>query len=75
VLIGHPVADLVELAGDPYSAEDWQRTMCRHDRLMARGVLVLRFTPPVRSHSPVDLRASVATSRSLLAGTSAEHCK
>jgi very-short-patch-repair endonuclease len=28
-----------------YSAEDWQRTMRRHDRLVARGVLVLHFTP------------------------------
>jgi hypothetical protein len=29
-----------------YSVEDWQRTMRRHDRLVARGVLVLHFTPP-----------------------------
>lgn len=28
-----------------YSAEDWQRTMARHDRLIAQGVLLLHFTP------------------------------
>ena len=28
-----------------YSADDWQRTMRRHDRLVARGVLLLHFTP------------------------------
>jgi very-short-patch-repair endonuclease len=28
-----------------YSAEDWQQTMRRHDRLVAQGVLLLHFTP------------------------------
>jgi hypothetical protein len=28
-----------------YRADDWQRTMQRHDRLVARGVLLLHFTP------------------------------
>jgi hypothetical protein len=28
-----------------YSAEDWQQTMRRHDQLVARGVLLLHFTP------------------------------
>lgn len=28
-----------------YSADDWQRTMRRHDRLVARSVLLLHFTP------------------------------
>jgi hypothetical protein len=28
-----------------YPAEDWQRTMARHDRLVAQGVLLLHFTP------------------------------
>ena len=28
-----------------YSAEDWQRTMRRHDKLVAHGVLLLHFTP------------------------------
>jgi hypothetical protein len=28
-----------------YSADDWQRTMRRHDQLVARGVLLLHFTP------------------------------
>jgi very-short-patch-repair endonuclease len=28
-----------------YSAEDWQRTMERHDRLVAQGVLLLHFSP------------------------------
>jgi very-short-patch-repair endonuclease len=28
-----------------YSAEDWQKTMRRHDRLVAQGVLLLHFTP------------------------------
>ncbi len=28
-----------------YSAEDWQKTMQRHDRLVAHGILLLHFTP------------------------------
>jgi hypothetical protein len=28
-----------------FSADDWQRTMLRHDQLVARGILVLHFTP------------------------------
>jgi very-short-patch-repair endonuclease len=28
-----------------YSAEDWQKTMQRHDRLVTHGVLVLHFAP------------------------------
>jgi hypothetical protein len=28
-----------------YSADDWQRTMRRHDQLVSRGVLLLHFTP------------------------------
>jgi hypothetical protein len=46
-----------------YSAEDWQRTMNRHDRLVARGVLVLHFTPARIRTEP---QAVVAEIRSAL---------
>ena len=46
-----------------YSAEDWQRTMRRHDRLVARGVLVLHFSPARIRAEP---QAVAAESRSAL---------
>jgi hypothetical protein len=50
-----------------YSAEDWQRTMQRHDRLVARGVLLLHFTPRqirTRPDEVVDqIRAALVAGR------------
>lgn len=46
-----------------YSVEDWQGTMRRHDRLVARGVLVLHFTPARIRAEP---RAVAAEIRSAL---------
>ena len=47
-----------------FSAEDWQRTMRRHDRLVARGVLVLHFTPRQIRSAPdeviTQIRAALA---------------
>ena len=42
-----------------YSAEDWQRTMCRHDRLVARRMRVLHFTPAPSPFAAVDQPRSV----------------
>lgn len=39
------VASEVDSREYHYSADDWQRTMRRHDQLVARGVLLLHFTP------------------------------
>ena len=50
-----------------YSAEDWQRTMRRHDRLVARGVLLLHFTPAQIRDAPEEvagqIRAALAAGR------------
>jgi very-short-patch-repair endonuclease len=50
-----------------FSAEDWQATMRRHDRLVARGVLVLHFTPAQIRNAPEEvvgqIRAALAAGR------------
>jgi very-short-patch-repair endonuclease len=50
-----------------YSAEDWQRTMRRHDRLAAQGVLLLHFTPAQIRTAPEEVvtqvRAALAAGR------------
>jgi hypothetical protein len=50
-----------------YSAEDWQATMRRHDRLVARGVLLLHFTPGQIRSAPeevtAEIRAALTTGR------------
>jgi hypothetical protein len=50
-----------------YSAEDWQRTMRRHDRLVAHGVLLLHFTPKQIRGQPEEvvaqIRAALAAGR------------
>ena len=42
-----------------FSAEDWQRTMRRHDQLVARGVLVLHFTPRQIRAEPQEVVAQI----------------
>jgi hypothetical protein len=42
-----------------YSAEDWQRTMARHDRLVAQGVLLLHFTPRQIRTAPEEVAAQI----------------
>lgn len=42
-----------------YSAEDWQRTMRRHDQLVARGVLLLHFTPQQIRSTPQEVTAQI----------------
>ena len=42
-----------------YSAEDWQRTMRRHDRLVGYGVLLLHFTPQQIRTAPDEVTAQV----------------
>jgi len=42
-----------------YSAGDWQRTMARHDRLVARGVLLLHFTPRQIRIAPEEVAAQI----------------
>ena len=49
-----------------YSAEDWQRTMRRHDRLVARGVLLLHFTPAQIRSEPQAVAAEIHSA--LIAG-------
>jgi very-short-patch-repair endonuclease len=50
-----------------FSAEDWQATMRRHDRLVAQGVLVLHFTPAQIRNAPEEvvgqIRAALAAGR------------
>jgi hypothetical protein len=50
-----------------YSAGDWQRTMVRHDRLIAQGVLLLHFTPRQIRTEPgrvaAQIRAALAAGR------------
>ncbi|HEX3752023.1 MAG TPA: type IV toxin-antitoxin system AbiEi family antitoxin domain-containing protein [Streptosporangiaceae bacterium] len=50
-----------------YSAEDWQATMRRHDRLVAHGVLLLHFTPKQIRGQPEEvvaqIRAALAAGR------------
>jgi hypothetical protein len=50
-----------------YSAEDWQGTMRRHDRLVAHGVLLLHFTPKQIRTAPDEvvgqIRAALAAGR------------
>ena len=38
-----------------YRADDWQRTIRRHDRLVAHGVLVLHFTPQRLKEEPEEI--------------------
>jgi very-short-patch-repair endonuclease len=49
------------------SAEDWQRTMRRHTRMTAAGILVLHFTPQQIRTRPVEvvtaLRSALDTRR------------
>ncbi len=42
-----------------YSAEDWQQTMRRHDRLAAHGVLLLHFTPRQIRTAPDEVAAQI----------------
>lgn len=42
-----------------FSAGDWQRTMVRHDRLVARGVLLLHFTPRQIRTAPEEVAAQI----------------
>jgi very-short-patch-repair endonuclease len=42
-----------------YNAEDWQRTMQRHDRLIAHGVLLLHFTPRQIRAAPAEVVAQI----------------
>jgi very-short-patch-repair endonuclease len=42
-----------------YPAEDWQRTMRRHDQLVARGVLLLHFTPGQIRAQPDEIIAQI----------------
>jgi hypothetical protein len=42
-----------------YSAEDWQQTMRRHDRLVAHGVLLLHFTPRQIRTAPDEVVAQI----------------
>jgi hypothetical protein len=42
-----------------YSAEDWQQTMRRHDRLVAHGVLLLHFTPRQIRSAPDEVVAQI----------------
>jgi very-short-patch-repair endonuclease len=50
-----------------YSAEDWQQTMRRHDRLVAQGVLLLHFTPGQIRSAPEEvitqIRAALVAGR------------
>jgi hypothetical protein len=50
-----------------YSAGDWQRTMARHDRLVAHGVLLLHFSPRQIRTQPdqvaEQIRAALAVGR------------
>jgi very-short-patch-repair endonuclease len=41
------------------SAEDWQRTMRRHDRLVARGILVLHFSPQRIRNEPRTVASEI----------------
>lgn len=42
-----------------FSAEDWQRTTLRHDQLVARGVLLLHFTPQQIRNDPNGVAAKI----------------
>jgi very-short-patch-repair endonuclease len=42
-----------------YSAEDWQRTMRRHDRLVAHGVLLLHFTLRQIRAAPAEVTVQI----------------
>ena len=42
-----------------FSAEDWQQTMRRHDRLVAHGVLLLHFTPQQIRTAPGEVAAQI----------------
>jgi hypothetical protein len=50
-----------------FSPDDWQRTMRRHDRLVARGVLLLHFSPQQIRTDPDgvvrDIRSALAAGR------------
>jgi len=42
-----------------FLAADWQRTMARHDRLVAHGVLLLHFTPQQIRTAPEEVAAQL----------------
>ena len=42
-----------------HAAGDWQRTMARHDRLVAHGVLLLHFTPRQIRTAPEEVAAQL----------------
>ena len=42
-----------------YPAGNWQRTMRRHDRLVARGVLLLHFTPQQIRSTPEEVISQI----------------
>jgi very-short-patch-repair endonuclease len=63
---GAGVAAEVDSREYHYSAEDWQQTMRRHDRLVARGVLLLHFTPRQIRAEPRQVAAQIRAA--LIAG-------
>ena len=54
------VAAEVDSREHHYNAEDWQRTMQRHDRLVAHGVLLLHFTPRQIRVAPAEVVAQIS---------------
>jgi hypothetical protein len=52
---GAGVAGEVDSREYHYRANDWQRTIRRHDRLVAHGVLVLHFTPQRMKEEPEEI--------------------
>jgi very-short-patch-repair endonuclease len=42
------------------SPDDWQRTMRRHAKMSAHGILVLHFTPSQIRSSPATVAATIA---------------
>lgn len=50
-----------------FSADDWQRTTLRHDQLVARGILLLHFTPQRIRNDPqgivTELRSALEAGR------------
>jgi very-short-patch-repair endonuclease len=56
---GAGVAAEVDSREYHYNAEDWQRTMRRHDRLVARGILLLHFTPGQIRAQPDEVTAQI----------------
>jgi very-short-patch-repair endonuclease len=54
------------------SPEDWERTMRRHARMSARGIIVLHFTPRQIRFEPVlvveTIKAALGATRGRPAG-------